>query len=118
MEDNIVNDCPNEALCEYVILPWQKKNRYSQEIHEVDPQFDHVISCDIKLRFDIDASRGSVRCELALQIDSSRCHMTSHDRTADQSHDYCNFTNFRCSLNFGNFGGQQFYRIQNDTERE
>ena len=31
---------------------------------------------------------------------------------------YCNFSNFRCSLNFGNFGGQQFYRIQNDTERE
>ena len=24
---------------------------------------------------------------------------------------YCNFTNFRCSLNFGKFGGQQFYRI-------
>ena len=25
--------------------------------------------------------------------------------------EYCNFTNFRCSLNFGKFGGQQFYRI-------
>ena len=24
---------------------------------------------------------------------------------------YCNFTNFRCGLNFGKFGGQQFYRI-------
>ena len=24
---------------------------------------------------------------------------------------YCNFANFRCSLNFGKFGGQQFYRI-------
>ena len=31
---------------------------------------------------------------------------------------YCNFSNFRCTLNFGNFSGQQFYRIQNDTERE
>ena len=24
--------------------------------------------------------------------------------------EYCNFTNFRCSLNFGKFGGQQIYR--------
>ena len=35
-----------------------KKNRYSREIHEADLQFDHVISCDIELRFDIDATRG------------------------------------------------------------
>ena len=47
-----------------------KKNRYSREIHEVDLQFDHVISCDIKPRFDIDWTRGS---ELA---DRSRCRTT------------------------------------------
>ena len=32
-------------------------------------QSDHVKSCDIKLRFDIDATRGSARRELALQIE-------------------------------------------------
>ena len=31
----------------------------------------------------------------ALDMGSKQCH-------------YCNFTNFRCSLNFGKFGGQQF----------
>ena len=34
-----------------------QKNHYSREIHEVDRQFDHVISYDIKLRFDIHATR-------------------------------------------------------------
>ena len=45
-----------------------QKNRYSREIHEVDPRSDHVISCDIELRFDIDATRGPARHELAFQI--------------------------------------------------
>ena len=35
-----------------------QKNRYNREIHEVDLQFDHVISCDIELRFNIDATCG------------------------------------------------------------
>ena len=35
-----------------------QKNRYNREIHEVDLQFDHVISCDIELRFNIDATHG------------------------------------------------------------
>ena len=47
--------------------------------------------CDIEVRFDIDATRGTARRELALP-DRSRCRMISHDRTADQSHEYlcCN----------------------------
>ena len=39
-----------------------QKNCYSREIHEVDRRSDHVISCDIELWFDSDATRGS--CEL------------------------------------------------------
>ena len=51
----------------HIILPWEK-NRYSREIYEAD----HVISCDIELRFDIDATR--VLC-------ASRPHVASmsHD---------------------------------------
>ena len=55
-----------------IYYPGQKKNRYSQEIHEVDRQFDHVISCDIELWFgrhrrDL-CVYVSARRELALQI--------------------------------------------------
>ena len=46
-----------------------QKNRYSREIHEVDLQFDHVISCDIERRFDIDATRGICASRVALQIE-------------------------------------------------
>ena len=73
------------------ILPWPKKNRYSQEIHEADLQFDHVILCDIELRFNIDATRG-LCASRACVADRRRCRMISDDRTADQFHDYlgCN----------------------------
>ena len=52
------------------------------------------------------------RCRLIV------CHCAPSKSLPAVLYKYCNFTNFRCSLNFGNFGGQQFYRIQNDTERE
>ena len=42
---------------------------YSREIHEVDLQFDHVISCDIELQFDIDATTAAACHKLALQIE-------------------------------------------------
>ena len=46
-----------------------QKNRYSREIHEVDLQFDHVISCDIELRFDIEwHAAAAARRELALHL--------------------------------------------------
>ena len=46
-----------------------QKNRYSREIHEVDLQFDHVISCDIERRFDIDATCGICASRVVLQIE-------------------------------------------------
>ena len=68
-----------------------KKNRYSREIYEVDLEFDHVISCDIELWFDINATRGICATQ-ACVADRIRCRMISHDSTADQSHEYlgCN----------------------------
>ena len=35
-----------------------QKNRFSREIHEMDLEVDHVISCDIGLHFDIDQTCG------------------------------------------------------------
>ena len=54
-----------------------QKNRYSREIHEVDRRSDHVISCDIELRFDSDATRGSCasRARVADRLDVARYHM-------------------------------------------
>ena len=72
------------------ILPWPKKSLQPGN-SEVNLQFDHVISCDIELRFDVDATRGicASRTHVA---DRSQCYKISHDRTADQSHEYlgCN----------------------------
>ena len=70
-----------------------KKNRYSQELHEVDLKFDHVIPCDIELRFDIDKTLG-VCASWPRVADRSRCRMRSHDRTADQSHEYLSRNDF------------------------
>ena len=70
-----------------------QKFHYSLEIHEVDPQFDHVISCHIELRFDIDATRGNC-ASLAHVADCSQCRMIPHDRTADQSHEYLGCDDF------------------------
>ena len=50
-------------------------------------------SCDIEVRFDIDATRGTARRELALP-DRSGCRMISRDRTADQSHEYLGCNDF------------------------
>ena len=69
------------------------KNPYSREIHEADLQFDHVISCDIELRFDIDAIRG-LCASRARVADRSRWRMISLDRTADQSHEYLTWNDF------------------------
>ena len=49
-----------------------QKNCYIREIHEVDLEFNHVISCDIELRFDIDATRG-ICASRACVADRSRC---------------------------------------------
>ena len=70
-----------------------QKNRYSREIYEVDRRSDHVISCDIELRFDSDATRGSCVSRAGV-ADRSRCREISHDRTADQSHEYLGCNDF------------------------
>ena len=75
------------------ILPWPKKNRYSRDIHEVDRQSDRVISSGIELRFDIDRTLGI--CAPRVRVaDRSRCCEISHDRTADQSHEYLGCNDF------------------------
>ena len=61
--------CVNWGPCDSHTTTLAKKNRYSREIHEVDLQFDHVISCDIERRFDIDATRGISASRVALQIE-------------------------------------------------
>ena len=64
-----------------------KKNRYRREIHEIDLQCDHVISCDID--FDLQrelatrSCRGSRRCRT-----EARYRTISHDRTVDQPHEF------------------------------
>ena len=94
MEDDNLRRPPSSVTMYY---PGQK-NRYSRKIHEVDLDFDHVISCDIELRFDIDATRGYLRVAswrrgVAL-ADRSGCRMISHDRTADQSNQYLGCNDF------------------------
>ena len=54
---------------------------------------DHVISCDIELRFDIDATRGPCASQVRV-ADGSRCRMISVDRTVDQSHEYLSCNDF------------------------
>ena len=83
---------PHTLMCGLCYYPGQK-NRYSREIHEADLQFDHVISCDIELWFDIDATR--VLCASRAHVaDRSRCGIISDDRTADQSHEHLGCNDF------------------------
>ena len=57
-----------------------QKNRYSRDIHEIDPQCDHAISCGI----DFDQCNASSRCadlepaghvDVVLELDFARYHM-------------------------------------------
>ena len=52
-----------------------------------------MISCDIELRFDSDATRGSCASR-ARVADRGRCREISHDRTADQAHEYLGCNDF------------------------
>ena len=71
-----------------------QKNRYSRDIHEIDPQCDHVISRDID--FDLQRElattrsyRESRRCRT-----EARYRTISHDRTVDQPHEFLAVTIF------------------------
>ena len=88
----------NNLWCEmYIILckyyPGQK-NRNSRDIHEIDPQCDHVISCDI----DFDLSRDLRRADsTAGRVDGrteAQYRTISHDRTVDQPHEFFSCNNF------------------------
>ena len=78
------------ACCYY--YPGQK-NRYSRDIHEIDPQCDHVISCNID--FDL-------QCELATRRyreprrcrTEARLRTISHGQTVDQSHEFLGCNDF------------------------
>ena len=72
-----------------LLLPWPKQLLQPKKFMRLIQQSDRVISCDIDLRFDIDATRGASRV-----ADRSRCHLISHDRTADQSHEYLGCNDF------------------------
>ena len=59
------------------LLPWPKKNRYSRDIHEIDPQCDHEISCDIDfdLQRELVTRRAAGRVDVEPKLDIARFHM-------------------------------------------
>ena len=60
-------------------------------IHEIDPQCDHVISCDIDFDLQCElATRSAVPRVVSMWNRSS----ISHDRPADQSHEYLGCNDF------------------------
>ena len=63
---------------EMFLLPWpKKKNRYSRDIHEIDPQCDHVISCDIDfdLQRELTTRRGRASRRCRTELDIAQYHM-------------------------------------------
>ena len=76
----------------YMYYPGQK-NRYSRDIHEIDPQCDHVISCDIDFNLQRKLAtrryRGSRRCRT-----EARYRRISHDWTVDQPHEFLSCNDF------------------------
>ena len=70
-----------------------QKNRYSRDIHEIDRQCDHLISCDIDfdLQRELATRRGreSRRCR-----SEARYRTISHDRTVDQLHEFLGCNDF------------------------
>ena len=79
--------------CECFSTTLAKKNRYRREIHEVDPT---VRSCEIvRYRASVRHWRDPRLCASRARVaDRSRCRMISHDRTADQSHEFLGWNDF------------------------
>ena len=70
-----------------------QKNRYSRDIHERDRQCDHVISCDID--FDLQRELATRRYRESHQCRTEARYRTiSHDRTADQPHEFLGCNDF------------------------
>ena len=84
----------SSAVCDVssTYYPGQKI-RYSLDIHEIDPQCDHLISCDtdFDLQRELATRRGreSRRCRA-----EARYRTISHDRTVDQPHEFLGCNNF------------------------
>ena len=68
-----------------------KKNRYSRDIHEVDPQCDHVISRDIDFDLQRELATRSYRESCRTE---ARYRTISHDRTVDQPHEFLGCNDF------------------------
>ena len=76
----------------YFYYPGQK-NRYSRDIHEIDPQCDHVISgdIDINLQRELATRRAAGRVDVELKLDIARFHMIG---LSDQPHEFLGCNDF------------------------
>ena len=80
------------AELEALYYPGQK-NRYSRDIHEIDPQCDHVISRDIDFDLQRELATRSYR-ESCRGRTEARYRTISHDRTVDQPHEFLGCNDF------------------------
>ena len=91
----------------YMYYPGQK-NRYSRDIHEIDPQCDHVISRDIDFDLQPELATRSYRESRRCRTEA-RYRTISHDRTVDQPHEFLGCNDF-----FGQ-GSISLDRLHNDV---
>ena len=71
-------------MCERCFYPGQK-NRFRREIHEVDRRSDHVISCDIELRFDGRLTATRLTRRYTHNLDTGHLHVDTEGRTHECS---------------------------------
>ena len=80
-----------------LLLPWPKKS-LQPRIHEIDPQCDHVISCDIN--FDLQRELATHSCHRCrshrcwTERSEARYRTISHDRAVDQPHEFLGCNDF------------------------
>ena len=70
-----------------------QKNRFSRDIHEIDPQCDHVISRDIDFDLQRELAPRSYRESRHCRTEA-RYRTISHDRTVDQPHEFLGCNDF------------------------
>ena len=80
-------------LMKHTCTTLAKKNRYSRDIHEIDPQCNHVISCDIDFDLQLElATRRAAGCvDVEPKLDIARFHMIG---LSDQPHEFLGCNNF------------------------
>ena len=76
----------------FMYYPGQK-NRYSRDIHEIDPHCNHVISCEIdfNLQRELATRRAAGRVDVEPKLDIARFHMI---RLSDQPHEFLGCNDF------------------------